>query len=206
MDKLKRCSKCKNEFTASAEFFYKKKDTVDGLRHWCKKCDLEANQKWKENNPEKNKEIQREYYRKHKEYKSVYYKKWCAGNLDRLRKYIKQWTKENAEYVKIKSAERGKAWKKANPERAKIRSHSYKSRKLAAPGTFTAEDIQKHYQSQNGNCWWCGKPVGENYHIEHRIPLSRGGTNAADNICISCPECNWSKSDKMPWEWNGRLL
>lgn len=30
-------------------------------------------------------------------------------------------------------------------------------------------------------------------HIDHIIPISRGGTNASDNLCLSCQECNNNK-------------
>jgi 5-methylcytosine-specific restriction endonuclease McrA len=41
------------------------------------------------------------------------------------------------------------------------------------------------------------------------IPLDRGGSNGPENIVIACPECNHSKHNKLPHEWNGsggRLL
>jgi len=73
-------------------------------------------------------------------------------------------------------------------------------------GEHTVKDIEIQYKSQKGLCWWCGKSVGDNYHIDHRIPLSKGGDNSASNICISCPTCNLSKGNKLPHEWNGRLI
>ena len=74
--------------------------------------------------------------------------------------------------------------KKANQvRRAKIRG---------SIGDHTAQDIELQLKSQKGKCWWCGKKLGKQYHIDHRIPLIRGGSNRADNICISCPNCNLS--------------
>lgn len=35
---FKMCTLCENEFPATTEFFYKKKDGKDGLYSWCKKC------------------------------------------------------------------------------------------------------------------------------------------------------------------------
>lgn len=60
--------------------------------------------------------------------------------------------------------------------------------------------------AQNGKCWWCGKDVGDTYHVDHLIPLARGGTNKPNNIVIACPFCNQSKHDKLPHEWCGRLF
>ena len=34
--------------------------------------------------------------------------------------------------------------------------------------------------------------------IDHYIPKSKGGSNALENLRISCRECNLSKADQMP--------
>jgi len=34
------------------------------------------------------------------------------------------------------------------------------------------------------------------FSIEHLIPLSLGGTSDEDNLWLSCPACNWYKSNK----------
>jgi 5-methylcytosine-specific restriction endonuclease McrA len=44
--------------------------------------------------------------------------------------------------------------------------------------------------------------VGDKYHVDHVVPLSRGGSDGPENIVISCPRCNCSKSSKLPEEWN----
>jgi 5-methylcytosine-specific restriction endonuclease McrA len=33
-----------------------------------------------------------------------------------------------------------------------------------------------------------GNSIG--YEIEHKTPLSRGGSNLNDNLCLSCEHCN----------------
>ena len=78
--------------------------------------------------------------------------------------------------------------------------------RAGAPGKHTAEDIALQLKSQKGRCWWCGKPISGKYHVDHRIPLARGGSNDPGNLVISCPTCNLRKHDKLPQEWNGRLL
>lgn len=67
-------------------------------------------------------------------------------------------------------------------------------------------DVEQMYKSQRGLCWWCGEPLKDDFHIDHRVPLSRGGTNDLGNLCCTCPHCNLSKNNKMPWEFCGRLL
>lgn len=68
------------------------------------------------------------------------------------------------------------------------------------------ETIQTLYRQQRGLCWWCSVELLGIYEIDHRVPLAMGGTNEIGNLCLSCIDCNHSKSDKLPWEFNGRLL
>jgi 5-methylcytosine-specific restriction endonuclease McrA len=51
---------------------------------------------------------------------------------------------------------------------------------------------------QNGKCTVCRKTFGQSYHIDHIVPLSKGGDNTNLNIQILCPPCNLSKKDKDP--------
>jgi len=37
-EKLKKCPKCKQTFSATPEFFYRNKTTYNGLDGWCKEC------------------------------------------------------------------------------------------------------------------------------------------------------------------------
>ena len=46
-------------------------------------------------------------------------------------------------------------------------------------------------------CYHCGIIV-ENGHCDHLIPLSRGGTDAINNLVWSCKKCNLAKGNKMP--------
>ena len=75
-----------------------------------------------------------------------------------------------------------------------------------SPDSEVGRQVRAIYDSQEGRCWWCQKLVGDNYHLDHRIPLARGGRDILANLVVSCPECNKDKRAKMPWEFAGRLL
>lgn len=81
-----------------------------------------------------------------------------------------------------------------------------KAWKLAAGGTYTAADVFRQYDSQQGKCWWCAKELHLKYDVDHRIALAKGGSNGPENIVCACETCNSSKGAKMPHEWIGRLL
>jgi len=54
-------------------------------------------------------------------------------------------------------------------------------------------------------CEYCKIPVGTKYHLEHKIPISRGGKNKKVNLCIACPQCNLSKGTLTADEYRKRL-
>jgi hypothetical protein len=47
-------------------------------------------------------------------------------------------------------------------------------------------------------CQICRKNVPDNdLHLDHIIPISRGGTSTVENIRVLCSECNRKKSDSL---------
>ena len=57
------------------------------------------------------------------------------------------------------------------------------------------------YARQQGRCNICGKPVPNRLgfrtaHIDHVVPLSKGGSNAFSNLQLTCAPCNLRKGTK----------
>jgi len=65
---------------------------------------------------------------------------------------------------------------------------------------LTLMDVIVTFAFADGECSYCGK-VTKNYHMEHIVPLSKGGPNTLSNICVSCPTCNKSKNNRDLLEW-----
>lgn len=80
------------------------------------------------------------------------------------------------------------------------------NRRKDVEGWHTFADVELQYRSQKGKCWHCGKDLNYMYHVDHLIPIAKGGTNWPNNIVCSCAKCNFEKHARYCWEWNGRLF
>ena len=98
-----------------------------------------------------------------------------------------------------------RAWKKANPEKVKADANVRRARKLAAEGFHTSDEIKALFKAQKGKCAYCLKSIRNGYHVDHVIPLARGGTNWITNIAVACARCNTSKGATDPIEFAQRL-
>lgn len=132
----------------------------------------------------------------------------CEGVKNRL--YIKKryraqrefilarnqtWRDENRE--KVRDAQ--KAYK-PTPEARKATCDRYRAKRANAEGVYSGEDVARLLQLQERRCFYCGEYL-KLYHVDHFVPLSRGGSNWPDNIVVSCGPCNITKHTAMPWEW-----
>lgn len=54
-------------------------------------------------------------------------------------------------------------------------------------------------------CHYCKaelkSPSGNDCHLDHRIPLSKGGGNFENNMVLACVDCDVTKKNKMPHEF-----
>lgn len=81
------------------------------------------------------------------------------------------------------------------------RAYRQRQRAGIGKGHFYGPDIIAQGERQGWRCYWCGVDCRTSYHVDHIVPLSKGGMNTADNICIACAPCNLSKGDKMADDW-----
>lgn len=51
-------------------------------------------------------------------------------------------------------------------------------------------------------CYWCGIKVRfSECHIDHIVPVSKGGKHSSDNLCAACSPCNLKKHAKLVQDW-----
>lgn len=189
---LKQCIECGISFPRTEDYFYPSNSHSDGLMPYCIECDIERSKKWYEENRERAQAYGRRYYRINRVRILEHYRK--MGQIYRRKYYARPEVRE-----KMRAANR--EWQRRNPEKNRINSRRYLARKHHAEGQHTVDDVQEIYAQQEGRCAYCGIPVHENYHVDHMVPLSRGGSDWPENLVIACPECNISKHAKTVDEW-----
>lgn len=183
-----------------------------------------AKREYRERNKERIKEQKRQYYQDNheriraaqnatyplrREKVIAYHREYSKNNREKIAADKRAYAQQNRERIREYKAK----WRAQNRVKVSTWTRNYKLRKRNALGTHTAEDIQLQIRSQTDKkgklrCWWCAKviPAEQTYHVDHVIPLSRGGSNAPENLCISCAHCNLSKFNHLPQEWKGRLF
>lgn len=67
---------------------------------------------------------------------------------------------------------------------------------LKVAGSHSVEDIDQLWTKQGGRCIYCKCRLEDGYHVDHRVPLSKGGSNSPDNIQLTCSTCNLKKHAK----------
>jgi 5-methylcytosine-specific restriction endonuclease McrA len=103
-------------------------------------------------------------------------------------------------------AEYGRRYREEHPDERAAHSRTRHARKNNAPGKHTAADVAAQYARQRGRCFWCRAKVGDDYHVDHVIPLVLGGSNGPENIVVTCKHCNLSKRGQHPMDFAGVML
>lgn len=98
----------------------------------------------------------------------------------------------------LDDASRKTSLDKIRSTRRRINSRREMTKRLAF-----VEDVDRSvvWQRDQGVCGICGLPADpDNWHLDHVIPLSRGGEHSYANTRVSHPPCNIRKRDRLDAE------
>jgi 5-methylcytosine-specific restriction endonuclease McrA len=177
-----------------------------GLQPHCKPCEARRHRDdpgrharvkaYRKANRERLENAAKAWARANKERRNAAQRARVAANQEAVREWMAQWYLQNKERV----SEAGKAWRKANPDKIRAKTARRRAWLTKSQTNFTAADVLRLYEEQSGLCRYCFVQLGHDYHVDHVIPLSRGGSNGPENICLSCPSCNLKKAARLPSE------
>ena len=139
-------------------------------------------------------------------------------NLDKAREAMRRWRARNLELKRArdrayrraayrrdpaKAKSQRNAYLAVHPEIKRAADHAYRARRMEAQGSFTGAEWHALLEQWGNVCAYCGG--GGPLEAEHRIPLSRGGTNYIENILPACRGCNGTKHKMTEEEFRARL-
>lgn len=195
MSKTKKCSTCGETKELNTNNFGKRKDSKDGYYGQCKVCRAKVKKKRVDNLMKDPK-----YREKVRKYNKEYYKE----NKERIAERQRQRRQENKEEIARKDRE----YKRRNPHVYRKANQKYRARKNKLPYTLTIGEWKCILKYFNNRCVYCGisekeslLEYGERLHQEHFIPLSQGGEYTHNNVIPACKSCNSSKGNKSFFEW-----
>jgi 5-methylcytosine-specific restriction endonuclease McrA len=145
------------------------------------------NQRYHAEHREECQQRDREYHAAHREERNAKARQWAAEHVEERKAWGEEYRRKNLEAIKARNRNRY----------AQLRS---------LEGTHTAADIEDLFTVQGGKCAGCKKPLrksgkSKTFHVDHVMPVIRGGSNDASNLQLLCPRCNIQKKAKTPEQW-----
>ncbi len=108
-------------------------------------------------------------------------KRWQRNNVEHKRAYNRQYYLDNYERFAA----------------ANLARHSRQP--------MDKELVLRIFEEDNYTCVYCSVRGGK-LTIDHKIPVSRKGTNERDNLCTACHRCNCRKGAKTVEEFEAYLM
>lgn len=135
--------------------------------------------------------------RKAEELKIYYAARYAAGAA-KFSEQSKARHKRQRENGTVKPRE----WARLNPEKRQAISRQYKAKRRSQEEAGIAGPMLGQWMLvQPKVCFYCEAGCESAYHVDHFMPLAKGGAHVLTNLRIACPTCNLRKSAKLPDAW-----
>ena len=160
-----------------------------------------------EANKEKISAVHEAYREANKEKKKAWNKAYRAANPEKIKAHRKAWCEANKEEIKAyyeankkKILARNTAYRKAHmEEHCATQAKRRALKKQAILPTTDFELIKNIYKQREATI----KERGEQYQVDHIIPLTIGGAHHQDNMRVITAKENMEKNDKYIPELGG---
>ena len=149
---------------------------------------------WVKKNPERKKQADAEWSSKNQEKRRANYEKWMKTHPGKQSLMNAEWYLNNKERRRKTNLD----WCAKNPGAQLRNSQTRRARKAKSSGVLSKGLSKKLYALQKGKCPCCGKQLGEDFHLDHIVPLALGGLNIDSNIQLLTATCNLQKNAKHP--------
>ena len=159
----------------------------------------ESSRRWRENHPERQRDAQRRYRESNRTKLAA-----AEKTPEQLARRAAAKRRKRATDPAWADRERARARARIQVPRVRIGRQIYfamrRARLRGAPGLeyATAEKILARLSMFADKCAYCGDPYE---HLDHVIPLVRGGSALPVNLVPACKPCNLAKSWKTRREW-----
>ncbi len=194
----KTCTRCGELKTLTD--YHKKSASADGHQNFCKPCDNAARAKYRAANREAN---------------TAYQLKYSADNRDRENLRKREWSANNPDYSSDYREKNKEAILAYGKDYAKNNRHIYSEAKRRRRARMLGNGVEVYTELQvletyGTDCHICSGPVDLNnsrrvghpgwetgLHIDHVIPISKGGPDVLDNVRPSHGQCNLKKNARV---------
>ena len=205
---MRVCKSCHVDKSFDFYSIKKKKSGAVTYQTSCKACRAEAQRSARMSNRDAIRAADRKRREKRtaeqKARQAAYLAEWRKNNPEKIalyrpKKTIRSYSKQYYEKHKDKIKQKTRAYKKNNLDKCREWRHNREKKMLRE--ILSTGIIDKLYKLQKGKCTCCGIKLGDKYHLDHIIPVSKGGTNTDDNVQLLKDTCNMSKSARDPIEY-----
>ena len=191
---MKKCIRCNN----SKDIFEFSK-IKSGTRNVCKLCINKSRRERRSKNIEQYRNYDKKYRTENKDKinsnRMVFYYDNQESEIEKKKIYYSEHKNERSEYRKrYKDTENGRMIIRLNNLKRKLNI------KDVCDGSIIESSIFNLLETQNHKCTACNSNLFD-FHIDHKVPLSRGGYHTITNIQILCPKCNLTKHTKTDEEF-----
>lgn len=205
------CIQCKLEsrrrlYAANPKKIYAQ-NYASRKRHW--DAAVEYEKRYHAANPDVRKRAQSNYKQCHKDrLREKRFAKYAENRESQILK-SRLWRKNNPEKVRAATARyyalnshKYKEYRRNNVEAYRIYKQNRRAREAAGGGRVSKDITDKLLRLQRGKCACCHVELSKvEFHLDHIIPLAKGGKHSDENMQLLCKPCNLSKSDRLPHEF-----